>query len=132
MQGGRAQGRAEEWWQLGRWQGALPGRTGSKETAPQTVSERFPAGKHSLSLPPKSLHKVSDHLLMRNRLHQFSERKWIWTKHVLDRKRPCFPNRLSSGGGNKATGPEAALHVPNSGREAIVRLISLQTRGRAV
>ena len=62
MQGGRAQGRAEEWWQLGRWQGALPGRTGSKETAPQTVSERFPAGKHSLSLPPKSLHKVSDHL----------------------------------------------------------------------
>ena len=96
MQGGRAQGRAEEWWQLGRWQGALPGRTGSKETAPQTVSERFPAGQHSLtsSTPSQSPKGEQIILLIWPRLPSFKRESgiWIWEKHVLVREPSCFPN----------------------------------------
>ena len=116
---GRLGGRAE-WWQL------RPGRTGSKETAPQTVSERFPAGQHSLpsSTPPKGELII---LLIWPPLSSFCKRKWDFdleeTRFGQRACFPCFPNlRPLSGGGNKAKCP-AQLSWASS-LPALFRLIS--------
>ena len=87
-QAGREGGRAE-WWQL------RLGRTGSKETAPQTVSERFPAGQHSLpSTSLNHLQKVSisssSFGLGCTSFVSVRESE-IWKKHVMVRESPLFP-----------------------------------------